>query len=456
MNHLPEFVAAAAAWAQLTPPADGELSDADLIVFQRHFADVRRTADLRLAQMAGITARRSRPELGSDGLAQRTGARTPEQYVQQVTGVSRREAGTLVRVGELMDAASASPDSLPGGLRVVPWLHAVTNAVEARVLTTGAADVIRAALTGIDLADDALLDAANTLIHDAKFLSEEKLTARARQVRDRLDEDGVAEREEALREKRCLHLYPQPDGTTRISGVLDPESAAGLTAAIDAATSPRRGGPRFVDPTARDRAQRLLDDPRTTPQIALDALVDLVKLGVASDSAHIVGTYKPTVRLHVTARDLDRRAGAAQFEGQTASVSIETAERHMCADGFVPILFNDDGVRVLNLGRSQRLYSARQRTALEARDGGCRFPDCDRPPGWTEAHHINEWDRDHGRTDVADGILLCRHHHLLIHNNGWQVKRTGADYFVVPPRSLDPEQVPIPAPPKGVASVRAA
>jgi hypothetical protein len=452
MNHLPEFVAAAGAWAQLTPPVDGELSDADLIAFQRHFAEVRRTADLRLAQLAGITAHRSRPELGSDGLAQRTGARTPEQYVQLVTGVSRREAGTLVRVGGLMDAATAVPGALP----LAPWVRELNEAVATLALSTGAADVIRGALTGLEATDDALRDAANDLIQVAKALSEEKLAPLARQVRDRLDEAGVADREEQLREKRCLHLYPQTDGCVRISGVLDPENAAHLTAAIDAATSPRRGGPRFVDPASKERAQRLVDDPRTTPQIALDALVELLKLGVAGDSAHIVGTHKPTVRLHVTARDLNRRAGAAHFEGQTASVSIATAERHLCADGFMPILFNEDGDQVLNLGRSQRLFSPRQRTALEARDGGCRFPDCDRPPSWTEAHHINEWDRDHGKTDVADGVLLCRHHHLLIHNNGWQVTRAGADYFVVPPRSLDPDQLSIPAPPKGVAGVRAA
>ena len=113
MNHLPEFIAAADVWAHLTPPTDGELSDAELIAFQQHFAEVRRTADLRLAHVAAITAHRSRPELGYDGLAQRTGARTPEQFVQQVTGVSRREAGTLVRVGSLMDAAAATPGALP-------------------------------------------------------------------------------------------------------------------------------------------------------------------------------------------------------------------------------------------------------------------------------------------------------------------------------------------------------
>jgi len=56
------------------------------------------------------------------------------------------------------------------------------------------------------------------------------------------------------------------------------------------------------------------------------------------------------------------------------------------------------------------------------------------------------WYRHHGRTDLADGMLLCRHHHLLVHNNDWRVTRDGADYFVVPPRSVDPEQTPIAAP----------
>ena len=452
MNHLPEFIAAADAWARLTPPTDGELSDAELIAFQQHFAEVRRTADLRLAHLAGITVHRSRPELGYAGLAQRTGARTPEQFVQQVTGVSRREAGALVRVGELMDAATTASVAS----HLAPCLRALNDAVSASNLSLGAADVIRAALTGLEVGDEVLLDAANGLLRDAMVLSEEKLAARARQVRDRLDENGVADREEALRQKRCLNLYPQPDGTLRISGILDPENAAHLVAAIDSATSPRRGGPRFIDPASKVRAKRLLDDPRTTQQIALDALVDLVKLGVAGDSAHIVGAHKPTVRLHVTVADLNRRAGTAQFEGQTASVSIATAERHACAEGFVPILFDKDGGQVMNVGLDERLFTHRQRIGLAARDGGCRFPDCDRPASWTEAHHINEWDRDLGRTDIADGVLLCRHHHMLVHNNGWRVARTGSDYFVVPPRSLDADQTPIPALAKGVASVRAA
>ena len=48
---------------------------------------------------------------------------------------------------------------------------------------------------------------------------------------------------------------------------------------------------------------------------------------------------------------------------------------------------------------------------------------------------------------VPDGILLCQHHHLLLHDNGWRVTRRDSDYFLVPPESLDQNRTPIPAPP---------
>jgi hypothetical protein len=55
------------------------------------------------------------------------------------------------------------------------------------------------------------------------------------------------------------------------------------------------------------------------------------------------------------------------------------------------------------------------------------FPDCERPASRCEYHHIY-WARDTGRTDLADAILLCRHHHLLLHNNGSEIRRDGTDY----------------------------
>ena len=68
--------------------------------------------------------------------------------------------------------------------------------------------------------------------------------------------------------------------------------------------------------------------------------------------------------------------------------------------------------------------------------------DCDRPPGWCEAHHILHWARDGSKTNIDDGILLCRYHHLLLHNNHSEIVRTGVDYWLIPPADIDPAQTP--------------
>lgn len=107
----------------------------------------------------------------------------------------------------------------------------------------------------------------------------------------------------------------------------------------------------------------------------------------------------------------------------------------------MPVLF--DGRRVIDVGRSSRLFTRRQRVALAARDGGCRFEGCDRPPSWTEAHHIEWWSRG-GATSIDNGILLCRHHHLLVHDHGWNIRpdphpeRPGSNGWLIdPPPALE-------------------
>jgi hypothetical protein len=129
---------------------------------------------------------------------------------------------------------------------------------------------------------------------------------------------------------------------------------------------------------------------------------------------------------------------------------MATVERLICDSGVIGIVFDDDG-QCMNVGRTQRLFTQRQRVALAVRDGGCRFGDCDRPPSWCEAHHIEHWHRDHGKTDVADGILLCRRHHLLVHNNKWEITRDADGYWLTPPRDVDPMQARIPMPTKARA-----
>ncbi|MDQ2661078.1 MAG: HNH endonuclease, partial [Actinomycetota bacterium] len=69
--------------------------------------------------------------------------------------------------------------------------------------------------------------------------------------------------------------------------------------------------------------------------------------------------------------------------------------------------------------------------AMAVRDGGCLM--CDRPPSWCEAHHIDHWEEHHGRTDIDDGVLLCRHCHLLLHNRNWRIRREGSTYSLEHP-----------------------
>ena len=401
----------------LLPVAPATMSDTELQSTARVLGEKRRQVDAALSIIADELKRRSRVELGHDGLAQKLGLRTGERLVQQVTGVSAREAAVLVKVGELTapPSADSSPD-LPS------WLSSVGDAVRAGELSLTAADVIRSGLgsprEGVPA--EALARAAAALVVLAASVTVEQLAAHARQARDELDEAGIADRAAALRERRYLHLSPQSDGMTRISGLLDPESAAIVTAAYDGATSPRRGGPRFVDSEDLARAEALQTDSRTVEQITLDSFVELVRIGGAVDPGVVLPVRRPEVVVRVTLADLDRRAGSGRFDGQSSPVGIPAVERQICETGIVPVLF--DGDRILEVGSTQRLFTRRQRIALAERDRGCRFDGCDRPASWTEAHHIRPWSDD-GPTSIDNGILLCRHHHLLVHDHGWIIRR---------------------------------
>ena len=67
-----------------------------------------------------------------------------------------------------------------------------------------------------------------------------------------------------------------------------------------------------------------------------------------------------------------------------------------------------------DLGRTRRLFTPAQRKALLVRDRTCRAEGCDVPATWCEAHHLDPWHTG-GRTDLANGVLLCSHHHHRAH-----------------------------------------
>jgi len=415
--------------------APATLDDGELVRTSQELGELRRRVDAAIAAVGAEMKHRSRREHGTLGLAQSLGAITPERLLERTAGVGGGEAKVLVRVGELL-----TPDA-------PPWLAAVGTAVEAGDVSVAKADAIRAGLGSptAEVAADDLADAAARLALLAPGLPVDRVAAEARAARDELDDAGVADRARRLRERRYLTLTRRADGMTRLDGLLDPESAAIVSAAYDAATSPRRGGPRFVDAEERAAADRVVADERSIGQIALDTFVDLVRVGSEADPGRLLGGARHAVRVLVTARDLAAGDGQGFLAGQPEPVAVSTVQRAVCDTGILPIEFSDD-LEPLRLGRQRRLFSARQRSALEARDAGCRFPECDRPASWCESHHIVPWSKG-GVTDTSDGVLLCRHHHLLVHDNGWRIERDAEHGFVaIPPPTRDPGRTPIPMP----------
>ncbi len=438
------------------------LDDDHLLSAQSTLAEARRALDASASVIAGEISHRSRTELGYNGLAQRQGFRTPEKLVQHATGSTARDAATLVTVGTLVhDAEAALTLDLAAQNAELPepWLLAVGSAVASGALAPTAAQAIRTGLgrpSGL-ITIERLAAAAHSLLVEAAELDADALLARARQLRDELDDAGVAEREQQIHEERCVRRVRRPNGLSRF--IIDPdvESAAFLDDLYDRVTAPRRGNVSFISDEDRAWADFATHDSRTTDQYVHDAFTDLLRLAVSSDtpaSRAVIGSRQPSVRVLVTAVALESRNGIGRIEGISTPVSLATVERIACADGVVPVIFDGAG-NALDVGREQRLFTGRQRIALAARDGGCRFPGCDRPPSWCEAHHIDHWHRDRGRTDLDRGILLCRHHHMLVHNNHWEIEHNpvlgDAGYRLIPPASIDTKRMPRPLPTKSAA-----
>jgi hypothetical protein len=95
-------------------------------------------------------------------------------------------------------------------------------------------------------------------------------------------------------------------------------------------------------------------------------------------------------------------------------LSASEVRRLACTAAILPRVL-DGTSQVLDQGRTKRLFTTAQRHTLADRDLGCTYPGCDRPPSWTEAHHLDHWERDNGPTTLNNAALLCAKHHHHIH-----------------------------------------
>ncbi|MPZ52344.1 MAG: DUF222 domain-containing protein [Acidimicrobiia bacterium] len=268
---------------------------------------------------------------------------------------------------------------------------------------------------------DVFGDHEETLVDVAGPLSVRDLRRALDHWRQTLDGPGVLDELEEQHGRRRLWLSEAFEGMIRMDGDIDPDTAEPIRVALDA----------ICDRDARAST----DDHRTQSQKRADALSEICRQWLDGADTPQIGGERPHLDVLV---DVDVLSGWTAGAGETTGgrvVHPEVARRLACDASVSRIVLAGDS-EPLDVGRRTRVVPAGMRRALVARDRGCRFPGCDRPPRWCDAHHIIHWIRN-GPTSLYNLVLLCRRHHRIVHEGRWQVLRDQGDITFIYPNGIE-------------------
>jgi hypothetical protein len=231
----------------------------------------------------------------------------------------------------------------------------------------------------------------------------------------RIEALELENRRHALRE---LSWYNDDDGTWVLKGRFTPEQGALLEKALNAVADQiweeRKDLPAE---TSGD-----LIDYRPEPLAAqrADAMERIAEVYLADSGKDRGGGERYMVNIHTEVDTLRADGAGAEAEVENCGcVSAETSRRMAC-DASVVRWREDDVGEPLSIGRRSRTIPPAIKRALKRRDAGCRFPGCI-CSRFVDAHHIRHW-ADGGETRLNNLVLLCRHHHRLVHEGGYGVQ----------------------------------
>jgi hypothetical protein len=301
--------------------------------------------------------------------------------------VARAAACRLVRTSRHVQGFEATADALGDG-----------------VVTAGAVEVLAESAKHREVSyqrdEHVLLDAAARLsIHD--------LAVATKSWRNLADDELARVDAAAAFDRRHLHV-----SNTLLSGVLagflDPEATATLTRALDS----------IAPPDAVDGPE----PPRSLSQRRADGLVDLAAFYLEHRSDHQGGRSSATIDAIYTVR-----AETLPLEQQRCElvdfgpIPRSTMERLLCDCALGGIVMNGPS-EVIDVGRRRRLPNRAQCRAVRARDRHCQHPGCRVPAAWCDVHHLVPWEQG-GPTDLWNLALLCRRHHVAVHEGGKKLIR---------------------------------
>jgi hypothetical protein len=362
-------------------------------------------------------------ELDHRGAAGELMARDTASLLREVLRVAPVEAKARCQA-----AVDLGPGRSFTGQLQPPLLPVVAAAQADGSISAEHAMVIRSVIAKLPAEVEAEHGAAveARLVAEAQRFDPNVLTTLARRVVALLNPDGVLADDAEHDRRRHATLSGNRDGSGELHAHLTPGVLAQWQAVLDPLAAPM---PSDADgPDTRSPGQRMHD-----------ALADAAHRLLASNTLPPSGGVPATVLLTMTLDQLETRTGHVTT-AHGGTISVHEALKQAGDAHVIPVVLDSKGV--LAYGQSRRTATTHQRLALAARDGGCCFPGCDAPPGWTQVHHILNWAFG-GGTDLANLCLLCGFHHREHEKRGWQVTIRNGQPWWTPPAHIDSDRTPI-------------
>ncbi|MFF1612574.1 DUF222 domain-containing protein [Amycolatopsis sp. NPDC058278] len=359
-------------------------------------------------------------EIEQRGVMELFGYRSVARLLEHLVDVPRQAGERMVKRARALNPGR-NLDGSP-----IPALAAATSvAARAGRLSNSMIDVITGVLTQVPPEHHARVEA--DLLTFAADAGHKQVAALGARILAHLNPDGIEPDDtEPATLTRELFLRRKRTGVWELNGTFDDETGTRTSALLDALAERR---------TSDDSP-----DHRTLPQRHGDAFSDAIDLALNSPELPMQAGERAHVMVAVSLADLKTGAGTATL-GDTGEMTAAEARIHACDSMIIPAVLGEKS-EPLNLGRLRRLISAGLRRALYLRDRGCAFPGCHRPPRHCQGHHIRHW-ADGGPTNLANLVLMCAHHHRLLHRSGWEVRIApdGLPEFL-PPRFIDKRRKP--------------
>lgn len=392
-------------------PVEG-LSDRGVEELVRELSGLAGQVEALRLRLAGVAEERR--------LAEAAGEASTEDWLAKLTGERREQLrGGLWLAQKLQDEFHVTRDALAAGRISTSQARVI---VQGLVPSSGDATPTQQAQ-----AEDLLVQKATGEGNRSGVgYGPAPLRRAARRVYARIDAELSARHLERTVRKACrsansntwLMLSDNGDGT--YSGRFSIPELHGrlLRTVLDQMTAPRvwtrdRDGKTIIDNTAGGDCELAWADRLGAAFCELIEHLPTDRLAKSVFTLLVMLSYDDLT----DSGDEATRTGSGVAETSSgADLEASEARRLACEAGIVPAVLGGPSAP-LDLGRTRRLHSEKQRQALALRFHTCAIAGCERPFAWTEVHHPQPWSQG-GRTDLRNALPLCWHHHRRAHRPG--------------------------------------